>query len=56
MIENKIFSSAKEFSAWIDKLVMQGAAINEQYDGEGRITVNIEGSHIVYNIIIKENS
>ena len=56
MIEDKIFSSAKEFSAWTDELVMQGATINEQYDGEGTITVDIEGSHIVYNIIIKENS
>ena len=55
MIQDKIFNSMKEFHAWTDELVMQGLTINEQYDGEGTITVSIEGSHVVYNVIVKEN-
>lgn len=53
MVQEKIFNTMGEYTAWLNELIMQGS-ITEQFDGDGSIRVTIDGFNLEYIVTIIE--
>ena len=53
MVQEKIFKTMGDYTAWLDELIMHGS-ITEHLDADGTIRVAFNGTSIEYNITILE--